>query len=612
MVVDKKLNHIKKLPKSLINKIAAGEVVERPSSVIKELVENSLDANANEITIKIEAGGTKLIEVADNGIGMNSDNAVLAFEQHATSKISSIEDLESLYTLGFRGEALASIGSVSEASIHSYDGETTPVLVKYSENIPTSELGQGRKKGTTVSIRNLFNNIPARKKFLRQEQTEYKYIVTTFLNLAIANNQTSFRLIKDGKTAYEFNKTPNIKDRITQVFPAFKDQLIPIYYDSPEIRISGFIGHPSTSRRDKNHQFLYVNKRPVSDRLISKAIKDGFSTTLMNHMHPSFFIFLDINPDLVDVNIHPRKQEVRFNNTSQIYTAILHSVEKSLSNSLKENLQDTLAPTKQPNEFNFKNKRSDSYSYKPVQSGNSFNTTGGPKKIKDSIDFTKSILSASEITDTKPLDNTSERDTRFTLDSKDSFTILQVLNTYLIVEREGKILIIDQHAADERIKFEQIKNTLENKSKLKQQDLLIPESISISEQQSIIANQYIEDFEKLGFKILITKNNKLEVSQIPILLSKTNIKETIEEIMSELEETDGVSTNAFEQAKNKILASLACHGSIRAGRTVHSSEAKKLISDLFDCKLPYSCPHGRPIIWELSRYEIEKQFKRKI
>jgi len=598
------MNDIKVLPQDIVNKIAAGEVVERPASVVKELVENSIDAKASEIEVEVINGGMRLIKVSDNGLGMNDTNAQMAFKQHATSKISKEEDLEKIYSFGFRGEALASISSVAEAYIHTYDGTSRPIKVHTEASKIISSAGEGRKIGTTVSIRNLFKQIPARRKFLRAEQTEYKYILDIFLSLALSHPEISFSLIKNDKKAYVLNKTIFLQERILQIYPNLSDKLLSIKFDGPKLQISGYLGHPSCSRNDRSLQFTFLNQRPINNHLLKKAVKEGYGTTLMQNMQPVCFIFLKLSTDLFDVNIHPRKLDVKFFAPQDIFSSLRNATSYSLEKNIKTELAEKFSVEKPKNNpdrpFSTGKQTQKGKRASKVRSAYTQHTS----TPKEGILFTKNLLSQGQSnTTTTPIINSQ-------LTEFDGISTLQVFNTYLIIEKEEKVLIIDQHAADERIQFESQEN-LFNSGKVETQTILIPPNLNLTQQQTNILRKYKNELSRMGFNFIINKN-KTSITEIPAILAEGNYKEAFFEILNELELTSGSGKDAFKKSINKILSSIACHSSIRAGQRLSSVEAKQIIVKLLQCKLPYSCPHGRPIIWELKKLDLEKQFKRKI
>ncbi len=595
-------NKIRLLSPDIINKIAAGEVVERPASIVKELLENAIDANATEIILSLEKGGIDSISVSDNGLGMNAADTKLALTQHATSKITTEADLYNINTLGFRGEALASIASVSEILIHTYDNINPPVLAKADAKGIETKLGQGRSQGTTVTVSKIFLHIPVRRKFLKSETTEYKYILDTFNQIVLANNKIGFKLIKNNKQIAYYPRTQDFAERITQVFPLKTNELIPIFYDGPLIKVDGFITHPQNGGKYNNQQYIFINTRFIKNALINKAVKEGYGTTLMREEQPSYFLTLNISPDIVDVNVHPRKLEVRFSEPGMIFSIVRKSIETALRNDLKNKFQQNFSNNSKNNQR------------KHISS------------IQESIDFSKELLTS--INSIKPIKSfdilRNEPKVQISSPISDgqlaSITInnennkfLQIFNTYIVIAKDDKVLFIDQHAAHERINFERITIQFESSKSLSKQALLIPETIKLTTSELITIKENLQLFESIGFKLEDFKKTSLNISEIPTIINSSNIKPLFLEILADIENSEAADYSArWREIKDKLIGTLACHSSIKAGEIMHKSNIERLISDLFTCKIPYSCPHGRPIIFEMSKFQLEKNFKRKV
>ncbi|WKZ28295.1 MAG: DNA mismatch repair endonuclease MutL [Candidatus Dojkabacteria bacterium] len=595
-----KNNKIKILEYDIINKIAAGEVIERPASVIKEAIENSLDAGADKLEITLENGGLNLIEIKDNGSGMDEDDAKLAFVQHATSKITAIEDLNNIHTLGFRGEALASIASISQSSIHTYDSNSEPLLVKSINSKVTVEPAAARSRGTTLTVRNIFHNVPARKKFMRSEKTELRNCLDTIISSALANPKATYSVTNNGRTILDLKSTKSYLTRTADIFKFDKESLIQLSYDGPEINIYGYIGHPSLARTSSNYQYIYVNNRPVTDKLLNKAVKDGFQSSISKEMRPCYFIFIEIASTEVDVNVHPRKSEVRFANPGLVFLRLKNAVAGTLEQRLKKQLSERINSTSVVNPIR-------DLEHKNYQNSRNLHTRAESRSIDEqsiqkSLQFTKELLSF----EPTKLEVKNFEQTEFL-----SYYI-QVFSTYIITQRGDKLLLIDQHAADERIKYEQFFKSLKNDDEvISSQDLLVPIELELTDSELISIEEQKAVIEKLGFKIERLSSKSWQLTAYPVLLGNLDFESLLREIISQIEETPEAGSQAYTQHLEKVVATMACHGSIRAGQQLHSSEIEKLINDLFNCELPYSCPHGRPIIWELSKEDLEKQFKRR-
>ncbi len=585
-------SHIRLLHPELISKIAAGEVVERPASVVKELVENSIDSGADEIKIYIERGGINYIEVQDNGSGMDKEDAKLSLVQHATSKIQNIKDLTNILTLGFRGEALASISSIAETIIYTKSDSSVPIQVsKKDDRIELTE-ATARSKGTSIIVKNIFQKIPARKKFLRSESTEYKYILNLFIKIALINFNISFELHHNHRKVYTLHRRNTWKERIKDIYPNLDGFLIPVSFEEKKIILEGFIGHPSLNRSDNSLQFIFVNKRPINDSFIIKAAKVGFGTNLMQHQSPVFFINLQIDPEIVDVNVHPRKTEVRFDNPREIFQIITKTFRNSLEKTLREELKVRFNSNQGDNVM-APNLLTDSKVYKGISTA-----TKTHKSSDMGLDFTRNLL--------QPIlaHESSQHEEYDTLD----FQVIQIMKTYILTESKNELLIIDQHAAAERISYERIMSDFEKKTNLPNQELLLPESIFLSEEDKIKLNSSSKELRRIGFEFSI-QDNYFKITAVPEILANKNFTQALQEILETIKD---YSTKEETPIVWKFMATLACHGSIRAGEKISTEQAKHLVNNLLKCKQPYSCPHGRPIIWALSKNELEKKFKRKV
>ena len=590
-------NTIKLLSPDLINKIAAGEVVERPASIVKELLENSIDAKANKIILKIESGGINLIEVSDDGIGMVEDDAKLAFVQHATSKIQSIDDLKMIYTLGFRGEALASIASVSELSIHTKTETSKSVFAKTLNGKIITESGQSRNRGTTIKVTNLFDKIPARKKFLKSELTEYKNILNLFIRIALPHYNISFEFYNNSKLIHSLSKVDKLKDRVIQLFPNLDNQLIPILFDDKGLQISGYIGHPESNRRDTSIQYIFVNNRSINDPIIAKAMKSGYGTNLMHNQYPIYFLNIRIDENKVDVNVHPRKSEIRFDNSKEMFRVVHNCVRNSLEKHLQSESKERLTP-----EFtsNMPKQQVPTQFPKSIQGqpNRDFSDKKTNLNTQTSIDFTRNLLRTSN--------EVSQNIEPFETEPQ----VLQIFNTYFLLQHGDTLQFIDQHAADERINFERIEKMFKENKSLSSQKLLISEDLSITKQEQLLLLENKKLLSQLGFEFKIN-GNKTELSSIPEGVYSSDTMKTFKEILASLDD----SGEPIEKEENSVLrgliATIACHSSIRAGQKLESYQLKELFKQLLKCKQPYSCPHGRPIIWIINKAEIEKNFKRK-
>lgn len=595
---------IQLLPSDLINKIAAGEVVERPASILKELLENSIDAGATDIAIELENSGIDSISVSDNGTGMSKKNAKMALLQHATSKISRVEDLDNIHTLGFRGEALASIASISDVSIHTFDGETTPLTIISKHGEMEIKDGPARNRGTTVKSSRIFGNVPARRKFLKSENTEYRYIYDTFLNIALVYHDIRFRLIKNGKQVLELAKSHDHKQRIMQAFPSIKaDDFSTVNYQDAKHGLDGYLLKPGATLGSIPKQYFFLNNRFIKNSLLFKAVKEGYATAIMVQDQPSFFIYLNIPTTEFDVNVHPRKLEVRFENSNQIYGLIKKAVQFSIEKSTQVQLKERLP---QIDRYKSSNRVKNDIKAKAGAAQSFLDFKKTMPSISSSLEFTKDLLN-----ETNKISKDFPQEIRNANQSISSAmqSYMQIFDTYILTVNDDSLLVIDQHAAHERINFEKMKLALEEQGILQKQDLLIPEQLSINESEALLLRERNEILQKIGFEYEIN-NSKCIINSIPLLISKADPLKVFSEILAELKSGEEQDTTSWRRISDKLISTMACHASIRAGKKMAPIEIETLLKDMFNCKLPYSCPHGRPIIWEINQKEIEKRMRR--
>ncbi len=589
---------IKKLDQDLINKIAAGEVVERPASVVKELMENSIDAGAEQINLEIKNGGIDLIMLQDNGSGMSKEDAKLAIERHATSKIFSLEDLFNIRTLGFRGEALASISAVSQFTLETKTKDSAEGTKLSIVNGKLSIVSYGCPEGTKITIKDLFYNVPARKKFLKSATTEYNHILELLTQFALINPQISFKLTHNNKLILNLPKTDKWLTRLKQVLGTdIANYLIPVAAKGT-VAISGFIGKPQIARNNRKAQFIFINKRIVSDFLITKAVKEGYSTLIPKELYPTFVLNIELPPDLVDVNVHPRKAEVKFKNTQEIYLSVLQAVQKSLTNNIDQEI--ILGDQRAVKKFTLKTEPS-FRSYQPKISYQSSFKSIKPEasKINQALKFSKEILQADFI---EQKNQEKVGDWRL---------LGQIHNAYLLVEAPQGILIIDQHAAAERILYEKFKKQF-GSQKIKSQKLLLPLTLELSAKEVEILNQSLEFLSNLGFDIEIFGNNSFIVNAVPQDLDKLDIKTTILGIISDLEDNDFNQTKSIDEKKDLVIKYAACRTAIKFNDKITSQEQIKLLEDILTIMDKINtCPHGRPFIMELTLDQLAKNFKRK-
>jgi DNA mismatch repair protein MutL len=585
------MSRIRILPEILSNKIAAGEVVERPASVVKELVENALDAGSTRVIVEVEKGGRSLIRVSDNGSGMGRDDALLAVERHATSKIRTEEDLFAIGSLGFRGEALPSIASVSRFSLvtREQDSDTgTEVLVEGGRIEKVSDAGA--PPGTMVTVKDLFFNVPARRKFLKAVGTEMGHIAEAMSGFALGWPQIHLRLIHNGKVVKDFPASANPLDRVVEVLgTSLKPELLPVREEEGAVRISGWIGSVRIFRNNSQGVYLFVNGRLVRDRMIQHALLQGYSERLVKGQYPVAVLSVSVPPDQVDVNVHPAKNEVRFADAHGIHQVVARGVRKTLG--AAERLHGVNPENLLPEAGRVA---------EGVSSGSVFGwqSTGlGPE--------------AGQVTPWRPeprmLRDVTE--SQGALWEKKAFGDLRIIGqlhrTYILCEAVDGFILVDQHAAHERILYEELKKrSMEGNPAV--QRLLIPEPIELGFREAGLLEAWIPDLRRTGFEIEPFGDNTFVIKAVPGLLAESAPTVLIREIVEKSVDGEAVAGTALE----RCLMLAACHGSIRAGQSLTEAQMKGLLSQLDACHNPGNCPHGRPtwIRWTLR--ELEKAFHR--
>lgn len=566
---------IKVLPEILINKIAAGEVVERPASVVKELIENSIDAGANEIVIEILRGGKKLIRVSDNGLGMSKEDAILAFERHATSKIYDEDDLYKISTMGFRGEALPSIASVSKVlMVTSEKGSSSGIKIEMDGGKLLSISDVGPSPGTVVEVRDLFFNTPARLAFLKGDNTEISHIVGTVESEALGHPEISFTLKHNKKVILSLPRTNRSIERIHQIYGrGVVENLLEVrsgpLSENNRITLTGYISNPPFSRADRSLQAAFINKRPIRNLVISHAISEGYHTLMMKDRYAVAFLFLDIDSIEVDINVHPAKREVRLRNPSLIHDIIAKSIRERLS-------EKTTEETFQID-------------------GEKIDLPG----VKEAIERYMKRYEKASLEEERQIDFGLPLRLKSTI-SKD---FLHAFESYIIAVNKDSVMIIDQHAAHERILYEKLK-----KEKIEIQRLLVPETIELSKKESLLLAENLDKIKTLGLDVEGFGSNTFIIRSIPAILQREDPKGVLLDILTELEKSQGLSrTKEVERMKTLM----ACHGAIKASQPLNPEEMENLMEELKGTELSHTCPHGRPTMIKLRLSDLEKLFKRK-
>jgi DNA mismatch repair protein MutL len=635
------INPIKILPDFIANQIAAGEVVQRPESVVKELVENSLDAGANTIFVIVKNAGKQLIHIIDNGSGMNSEDLRLSIKRHATSKITSAEDLEEIRTYGFRGEALASISSVAQLEIRTRTNEEAIGWQLLSEPLKEETIEPfNTDKGTQIFVRNLFYNVPARRKFLRSDLTEFRYISDTMIRFALSKPDIRFVFYDDNSLIFDAPKS-TLAERVTAVLGENAgNNLIPVDYDNGEVRITGYVGKPQIAKKSSSNQYLFLNSRNIKSKSLNFAVYSAYEHLLEKSENPLFIINIGIDPKHVDVNVHPQKHEVKFDDERVIFNAINHAVSNALqvhgvmpsvpveeqsvrSPFIAQNIQ---TKGKQP-EYVLVNKLTgEIIEQKPNFSQSSYKSPqfgGFRKDFSQQGNWGERQFPPATGIQPKPgqtafddLFNPAIRDDKKNLTDNNlqSFTsedttvanIWQLHYKYLFIQTDGGAMIIDQHAAHERILYEKAIKAMNNQF-MNAQTLLFPVRIQLNSSEMSIVKEFENELQSLGFIFSILNTDELELTSVPVDIATGDESVSLKDILDDFEQTQKSATSTH---RDSLAASYACKAAIKTGKLLSQEEARKLISDLKLCEMPYSCPHGRPVIIELSLKDLDKWFGR--
>lgn len=608
------MSKIKVLDYNTISQIAAGEVIERPASIVKELVENSIDAGASQVSIEIEDSGISLIRVTDNGEGMTRDDLSLAFQRHSTSKLRSIEDLHSCYTMGFRGEALSSIASVSKTEVLSRTKDDLSGIK--ASLIDGQILGFetiGAPLGTTMIVKDLFYNVPVRRKFLKSKNVEENYIMNTLTKLAIGNPNISFKYIKDNKVVFTSLGSGDVINTVFQLLGknnarGFKQ--IEVEYD--DFNLEGFISDNTLYRSNRNHQYLYVNKRYVIDYRISKIIENQYKSLIPINKYPLFILFISIDPSQIDVNIHPTKQEIKFISDSLIYDNLGRAIKIELNKSF--NIPKVnFSPKKQEKEeipllWDLDVSKDLEKEDKDEERENKETIVF---KDLSSIDFVSNMDEDKKVISSELVKEEANEIEYKKNEVVKSFPSLRpiglVFKTYILAEDtlNQSLYIIDQHAAHERVMYERYLNEYRNE-KISIQQVLSPELIELSRVEINKAKDNLKHFRACGFDIELFGDNSLILRGIPMIFGSPHGSKLFMEILDDLENN---IPGAYETRVHKIIK-LACTSAIKAGDSMSLVEIQGLFDDLSKCENPYTCPHGRPTIIEMTKQELEKRFLR--
>ena len=634
--------HITVLDQSTINKIAAGEVIERPSSVVKELLENAIDAQATAVTVEIRDGGISYIRVTDNGCGIPKEEVPLAFLRHSTSKIKSVEDLFTVSSLGFRGEALSSIASVAQVELITKTSEQlSGTRYQIEGGVERSYEEVGAPDGTTFLVRNLFYNTPARQKFLKTAQTEGSHVAALVEKIAMSHPDISIRFIQNNQNRLHTSGNHNLKDIIYTVFGReIAANLLPVESEQEVLQVHGFAGKPVIARSNRSFENYYINGRYVKSGLIGKAIEDAYKPFMMQHKYPFVLLHISIEPEYLDVNVHPTKMELRFRNGEQVYQMIFQAISQALSHKelipqvdlVKREEEKALeeAQKKAPHPEPFEVKRQAAMVQEPGES-----RTMQPSIYKSEAVYGKIAESRAEpepeiqavapVESRKPEQKQPQQEQKATgqaeqpqqldlfeeklLEPKNRIRhklIGQLFDTYWLVEFNEHLYIIDQHAAHEKVLYEKTMRTLKTRE-FTSQMLNPPIILTIGSTEEVLLKKYMKYFQEIGFEIEPFGGREYAVRAVPDNLFSVAKKELLMEMIDDLSEDAGARTADMIHDR---VATMSCKAAVKGNNHLSFAEADHLIDELLNLDNPYACPHGRPTIISMSRYELEKKFKR--
>ncbi len=589
------------LPEHIANKIAAGEVVQRPDSVDKELLENSLDAGATKILVAFEDGGKKLIQVADNGTGMGEEDAVAAFGRHATSKLAAYEDLENIATFGFRGEALASIASVAQVTMKTRSQENEAAIVVAIDGGGQPRLShEALEPGTHIAVRNLFYNVPARMKFLKSSTTEFRHVHDTVQRVALSHPELALRFVSDGDTVFDVRPSDR-KGRMTDILgERLVEGVIPIEERTDFLTLTGYIGKPAFGQRTRAHQFLFLNSRPINNRSIVHAVYSAYEHLLTKGTYPFFLLFLDIDPARVDVNVHPSKMEVKFDDEQNIYRFVSTVVKKFLAGGegvpalSAEDRDGFIGLRFTPRQHHW-----------PAESPITVDRTTGEILAPPQSQF---VFGRQPAAPPSAIDDLIRGDVRTheRIHGEPSSLIWQVHNKYILSQIKNGLLVVDQHVAHERVLYERALGRFERGADAAQQ-LLFPVTIECSAGDAALISELLPHLQKLGFGITTFGKNTVVMDAVPPDVKVGAERGILEEMLGTYRE---YQQHAPVEVRDNVAKSFACKAAIKAGDRLSEDEMRSLIDQLFSTSMPYVCPHGRPVVLKISIDELDRRFGR--
>ncbi|WP_320820559.1 DNA mismatch repair endonuclease MutL [Thalassolituus sp.] len=621
------MSRIHLLSPRLANQIAAGEVVERPANIVKELVENALDAGARHIDIEAEQGGIKLLRIRDDGCGIDKDDLALSLSRHATSKITTLDDLEAVGSLGFRGEALASISSVTRLTLtsHEQSADTAWQVSAEGRDMVANVSPAAHPVGTTVEVRDLFFNTPARRKFLRTEKTEFSHLEEYVKRLALSRYDVAFSLRHNQRTIHSLRPAARPIDREKRVAallsPQFIDSSVHIEAEAAGLQLQGWVGLPTFSRSQGDMQYFFVNGRVVRDKLVVHAIKQAYRDVLYHGRHPAFVLYLSLDPKLVDVNVHPTKHEVRFRDGRLVHDFLFRTLHKALGDVRPDNQPNGSSPSElaggltssampvsgaAAGEFSEQTR----LDWQPNQQAG-LSSSATPLWSSAPSNFANQAPARADIAEQMNVYGAMNRTALPESPSADmpplGFAIAQLHGIYILAQNAGGLVVVDMHAAHERITYERLKIAVDQQG-VQSQPLLVPVNLSVSEREADTAEQFAEQFRTLGVELARVGPESLLVRQIPVLLQQAEVPQLITDMLGDLIEHG--SSDRFLAHRNELLGTMACHGSVRANRRLTIPEMNGLLRDMEATERSGQCNHGRPTWTQMTMPELDKLFLR--
>lgn len=616
--MQRQLNHptssIRLLSPQLANQIAAGEVVERPASVVKELLENCLDAGAKTVSLEVEQGGVRLIRIRDDGSGIPKEDLSLALSRHATSKITALEDLEAVISLGFRGEALASISSVSRLTLTSrtQDQQEAWSVAVEGRDMEPRITPAAHPYGTSVEVRDLFFNTPARRKFLRTEKTEFGHLEEVVRRLALSRFDVSFSLGHNGKQLYQLKSAQSEleKERRLSLLlgqPFIEHALVvDMQAEASGLRLYGWITQPTHSRSQADQQYFFVNGRIIKDKVVSHAVRQAYQDVLYNGRHPAFVLYLELDPALVDVNVHPTKHEVRFRESRLVHDFIYRSLHRVIAQMTPASVLE--APSSSVQQAVPSQTFDQSRFHLPPSVPSVSSTAAVQRQIEhygqlypQTSSLVNESASSAHFADSAPVAQSSDGTPPL------GFALAQLHGVYILSQSAQGLILVDMHAAHERIVYERMKQAL-SEDRLRSQPLLVPVSLSVSRKEAEMAEHHAQLFERLGFLLQRLSDESLVIREVPIYLAKSDVAQLVRDVIADLVEMG--SSQRIENHINELLGTMACHGAVRANRQLTLTEMNALLRDMEQTERSGQCNHGRPTWISLTLSELDKLFLR--